>query len=311
MAVRVPRGGDHRRRAGPGHAEERVPRRRGPAGVHGHPHVAVGAVLEPDRHGQARGELAVHLALRGPRADRAPRHGVGDVLRRDRVQPLTAHREAEGDDVEQEPPGHPQAPVHVVGAVHAGVVDEPLPARHRARLLEVDAHDDQELIGQRLAQRGQLARVVQPGGRIVHRAGTGDHEEAVVLAVQHRAHLSPGPFDHVRLGGPERQFIQQRRGREQRLVAQDPGIAGVRHDALLPRAGCPHLPFCRTAVHDQGPERAGRQRLASAVRRGRFKFAATKTIPGRARPVPRDGRPVRERTRRAAGSRRLSPAPGR
>ena len=48
--------------------------------------VAVGAVLEADRHRQARGQLAVDLALGGARADRAPADQVGDVLRRDRCR---------------------------------------------------------------------------------------------------------------------------------------------------------------------------------------------------------------------------------
>ena len=71
-------------------------------------------VLEADRHRQARGELAVHLALGGPRADRAPGHRVGDVLRADRVEELAAHRQAQVEDVQQQPPGRAQAAVHVV-----------------------------------------------------------------------------------------------------------------------------------------------------------------------------------------------------
>src|SRR5262245_25767205 len=45
-------------------------------------HVAVGAVLEAHGSGQARGELAMDLALGGARADRTPGHQVADVLRR-------------------------------------------------------------------------------------------------------------------------------------------------------------------------------------------------------------------------------------
>src|SRR5262245_13648010 len=65
-------------------------------------HVAVGAVLETDRAGDARGELAVHLAFGRACADRAPRHEVCDVLRRDDVEEFTARRQAEAIDVEQE-----------------------------------------------------------------------------------------------------------------------------------------------------------------------------------------------------------------
>ncbi len=44
--------------------------------------VAVGAVLEAHRARQAGGQLAMHLALGGARADGAPGDQVGDVLRR-------------------------------------------------------------------------------------------------------------------------------------------------------------------------------------------------------------------------------------
>src|SRR5690606_8846263 len=68
--------------------EERVLARGGDAAVDGDLHVAVGGVLEADRHRQARGELAVHLRLRVARADRAPGDGVGDVLRAGRLEEL-------------------------------------------------------------------------------------------------------------------------------------------------------------------------------------------------------------------------------
>lgn len=48
--------------------------------------VAVGAVFEAERHGQAGGHLAVGLALGGSCADGGPADEVGDVLRSDRVQ---------------------------------------------------------------------------------------------------------------------------------------------------------------------------------------------------------------------------------
>ena len=151
----------------------------GPARVHRHLDVAVGAVLEPDRHRQARGELAVDLALGGPGADRAPGHRVRDVLRGDRVQPFAAHRQAECNDVQQEPPGGAQAAVHVMAAVHARVIDQALPAGHRARLLEVHPHHDQKVLLVALAGLPQAARVLQRRPGVVHRAGPGDHQQAV------------------------------------------------------------------------------------------------------------------------------------
>jgi len=233
VGVRVPGRGHHRGRAVVGDAEERVPGGRGPAGVDRHLDVAVGAVLESDRHRQARGELTVDLALGGPRADRAPGHRVGDVLRRDRVQPLAADRQAEFDDVEQEPPGGTQAAVHVVAAVHVRVVDQALPPGHRARLLEVDAHHGQQVGPVLVAQGSQAAGVVERGGRVVHRAGPGDDQQAVIGAVEDGADFGAGALDGSRGGFAQRQLIEQRCRGQQRLVAGDASIPGARHQARL------------------------------------------------------------------------------
>ena len=76
--------------------------RGGAHGVDGDLHAAVGAVLEPDRHRAGRGQLAVHLALRGAGADGAPGDEVGDELRRDRIEELASGRQLESDEIEQQ-----------------------------------------------------------------------------------------------------------------------------------------------------------------------------------------------------------------
>ena len=135
---------EDRRRAGVVDPGEGVRGRGGADRVDRDLDVAVGAVLEADRHREAGAELAVGLALGGAGADRAPGDGVGDVLRRDRVEELAADREAEVDHLEQQFAGHAQAGVDVAGAVQVRVVDQALPAGRRPRLLEVDAHHDQQ-----------------------------------------------------------------------------------------------------------------------------------------------------------------------
>ena len=132
--------------------------------------VAVGAVLEADRHREAGAELAVGLALGGARADRAPGDRVGDVLRRDRVEELAADRQPELDHLEQQLAGDPQAGVDVAGAVQVRVVDQALPAGRRPRLLEVDAHHDQQSSLQLARPRAQPAGVVERRLRVVDAA---------------------------------------------------------------------------------------------------------------------------------------------
>ena len=96
-----------------------------------------------DRPGR---QLAVDLAFGRPRADRDPRRQVGDVLRNLRVEELRRRRQPHVVDVEQQLAGQPQPLVDVEALVEIGIVDEPLPADRRARLLEVAAHDDDELL---------------------------------------------------------------------------------------------------------------------------------------------------------------------
>src|SRR5919108_669234 len=64
--------------------------------------VAVGAILESHRGREPGGEFAMHLAFGGARTDRAPRHEVADVLRRNHVQELAPGGHAELVDAHQQ-----------------------------------------------------------------------------------------------------------------------------------------------------------------------------------------------------------------
>ena len=102
MAVRVAGRVQDRRRAAVIDAREGMRHRRGAHRVDRNLDVAVGAVLKADRHREAGAELAVDLALGGAGADRPPGDRVGDVLRRDRVEELTADRQPEVEHLEQQ-----------------------------------------------------------------------------------------------------------------------------------------------------------------------------------------------------------------
>ena len=108
--------------------------------------VAGGAVLEADGAGEPADELAMDLAFRGARADGAPAYQLGEVLRRDQVEELGAGGDAHLGEVEQQVARHAQAVVDAIGLVQMRIVDEALPADGGARLFEVDAHDDEEIL---------------------------------------------------------------------------------------------------------------------------------------------------------------------
>lgn len=99
-------------------------------------------VLEPRRHRKRRRQLAMHLALRRACSDGTPRHQIGGILGRDRVEELASRGQTHVGDVEQQRARLAETFVDLEAPVHVGVVDQPFPAYGRAGLLEVDSHDD-------------------------------------------------------------------------------------------------------------------------------------------------------------------------
>ena len=202
-------------------AHEVVPRRRAADGINGDRQVAVGAVLEADGEGQARGELAVQLGLGGAGADGADGDEVGEELRADGVEHLGGDGHAGRRQVLEELARDAQALVDLEGLVDVRVVDEALPAHGRARLLEVGAHDDVQVGRQPLGERLEVRAVLEGRGRVVDRAGAHDDQEAVGgarddvrggVAAGHDG--LEGLRGHGDLGGEER-------GRDEGVLAED------------------------------------------------------------------------------------------
>ena len=160
--------------------------------VHRELDAAAGAVLEPDRTGQPRRHLAMHLAFGGARADCSPTDQIRDVLRGDEVEKLHAGRHARIVEVEQQAACNAQPLVDVEATVEIGVVDQPLPPDGGARLLEVHTHDDHQPVGERAAGFLQARCVLARRLRIVNRARSGDDEQSVVLAGQYPVNRFPG-----------------------------------------------------------------------------------------------------------------------
>ena len=78
-----------------------------------------------------------------------------------------------------------QADVDGKAAIEMGIVDQSLPSHRRARLFEVGAHHDQQLVAQLLAQALKFLRVFDGRFGIVDGAGPHHHHEAVALTMQH------------------------------------------------------------------------------------------------------------------------------
>jgi hypothetical protein len=186
--------------------------------------VAVGAVLEADRHREAGGELAMHLAFRGPGADRHPRREIGNVLRNLRIEKLRRRGHAHVVDVEQQPPGEAQPLVDVIALVEVGIVDEALPPDRGPRFLEVGAHHQQQMAGVTLRQRHEPAGVLERGLRIVNRTGPDDHHQARVGAIERVADCGPCGGHDMRRTLADWNFLEQNGRRNQRADLRDPEI---------------------------------------------------------------------------------------
>ncbi|ABA52352.1 hypothetical protein BURPS1710b_A0311 [Burkholderia pseudomallei 1710b] len=228
------------------HAHERVARARRDDRVGRDLHAAVGAVLEADRAAQPRRELPVALALGRARADRAPGDQIRDVLRAQQIEEFGAGGQAERVDVDQQPARGAQPFVDAEAAVEARIVDVALPADRRARLLEIHAHHDQQVVAQRVGGAFQPARVVERLIVIVDRARADDREQAVVAAVQHVADRVAARFDERLDGARHRQFVLQQRGRDERAHRADAHVVDARR--VLRRVGEAGFPIALRIV---------------------------------------------------------------
>jgi hypothetical protein len=133
---------------------------------------AVSRIFEAGGHRERRRELAVDLGLGCTGANCAPRNKICGVLGAYCVKEFTPGWEAHLRHLKEERAGHSESAVDLEGAIHVGVVDESFPAEGCARLLEVNSHDDVEVIFCRFGVRPQFLCVLECGIDIVNRAGT-------------------------------------------------------------------------------------------------------------------------------------------
>jgi hypothetical protein len=95
------------------------------------------------------------------------------------------------------------------------VVDEALPAGRRARLLEVDAHRDAEVVLVATGGFAQQVGILERRVRVVHAARADDDEQAVVGPVEDRGDEIATAQDDIGQLELERQALEQvRRGRQ-------------------------------------------------------------------------------------------------
>src|SRR5690606_14206570 len=87
-------------------------------------------------------------------------------------------------EIEQQAAGDAEAVVDVERIVKMRVVDEALPADRGARLLKIDAHDDEHVILEALCFHLELGGVFERRFGIMDRAGADDSEQPVIIAAE-------------------------------------------------------------------------------------------------------------------------------
>ena len=130
------------------------------------------------------------LAFGGAGSDGSPAYEAGDILGRDHVEELGSGGDAHLGKVEQEVAGFAQAVVDAEGLIEVGVVDKALPAKGSARLLEVDAHDDAELLREFGDGGFEAGAVFACGLGVVNGAWANDYDETVVFSLENVADLA-------------------------------------------------------------------------------------------------------------------------
>ena len=203
----------------------------GANGVDRDAQVAIGAVFEADRHGQAGGEFAVHLAFDRARADGSPADRVGVVLAESRVEKLGRDRQTFLHNINQELTGESQAAIDLVGTIETGVVDEPFPADNGAGFLKIDPHDDEQVVGETTRRLAQIVGVVEGGRGIVNGAGPHDRDESIGLPPHDCGNFPSGGGDSVRAGGVQRNILGQHPGGDQGLGVTNAKVGSLRHRA--------------------------------------------------------------------------------
>jgi len=116
------------------------------ASINGDANTAIRRIFETGWHREGRGKLAVYLRLSCTSANRTPRNKICGVLGADCIEEFASRGEAHLRDIKQKRTRNAESAVDLEGAVHIRVIDETFPSNGRTRLLEVDAHNDVEII---------------------------------------------------------------------------------------------------------------------------------------------------------------------
>ncbi len=125
------------------------------------------------------------LRFRRSGADRGPGDQVRDILRDGGIEKFGRRGQAEAAHFEKKRARDFQSLGDVVGAVQVGIGDQSLPADRRARLFEIDAHDEEEDVLDLAPELDEAFGVAKAFLGIVNGAGTDNREKAAIRSLDH------------------------------------------------------------------------------------------------------------------------------
>ena len=144
---------------------------RSAASINGDANGAVRRIFETGGHREGGGKLAVDLRLGCTGANGTPCNKICGVLGADCIEEFASRRKAHLRHIKQKRTSDAESAVDMEGAIHIRVIDEPFPTDSRTGLLEVDAHDDVEIVFCGFGIRPQILCVLNRGVDIMNGAG--------------------------------------------------------------------------------------------------------------------------------------------
>ena len=195
----------------------------------------VRGILEPDRHRQATGQLAVHLAFGIARTNGAPADRIADILRGDRVKPFGSDRQTQRQHIGKHLACLPHALTNIELAIEIRIVDQTLPTDSGTRLLEIHAHNDQQTIVQLALHRGKLLGILMRGLGIMNGTRAHNDQQTVIAPAQHITDLLTRRTHQLAHLLGERQLAQKRARSRNRIKLTNIDIHRLGKDGLLPQ----------------------------------------------------------------------------
>ena len=123
--------------------------------------------------------------------------------------------------------GDAQALVDVEGIVEVRIVDQAFPADGGAGFLEIDPHDEAEIVAEAVGFLEELFSVFDGGLGIVDRAGADDGKQAVVLKMDDGVGLGAGGVDDRSDPLVDGQVIGEHRRGDERIDTGNTEVVGA------------------------------------------------------------------------------------